>query len=581
MNLNSLFDVSLEDLSKELIEKCDLKEKASAKGGSWLVHYGAKKLLPSEIVKIVKKHSKVVACAGAVDAIPFCSPIAIGAVVGSTWDMYRELSKYMQLPFSDNFLKSFTNGVVSNITSNGIALGLHAGSELLNKIPVVGNLLAAAGGSAGNAIALYSAAIIYLSTLVLIIDDGGEITEDSLEMTFGGNMSHMLAKSKPNVNIGTIGHVDHGKTTLTEAITSVLSESGLSEYRSFDSIASAPEEKVRGITINTAHVEYQTKSRHYTHIDCPGHADYVKNMVTGAAQMDGAIIVVSATDGPMPQTREHILLARQVNVPRLVVFMNKCDMVDDADMLDLVEAEVRELLSYYDFDGDNTPFIRGSALGALHGNRKWKQKIWELMDAVDNWIAAVPRRNVNKPFSMSVGDVLSITGRGTVVIGRVETGSVKLGEVVEIVGMREGKLKTSVTCIQMNRRNLRCAEAGDYVGLLLRGIEKKDVQRGMVLRKPGMVRAYSNFEASMYILTEEEGGRHTPIHNRYSPQFFIQEASVTGSISLPNGVEMILPGDNCCIKVSLIKPIVCETGLRFVVREGGRTIGSGVITKVF
>ena len=386
-------------------------------------------------------------------------------------------------------------------------------------------------------------------------------------------------RSKPHVNIGTIGHVDHGKTTLTAAITTVLSKKGLSELRSFDSIDNAPEEKERGITINTSHVAYQTANRHYAHVDCPGHADYVKNMVTGAAQMDGAIIVVAATDGPMPQTREHILLARQVNVPRLVVFMNKCDMVDDAEMLDLVEMEMRELLSFYDFDGDNTPIIRGSALGALNGEPQWEDKVMELMDAVDNWIQ-LPQRDVDKPFLMPVEDVFSITGRGTVATGRVETGIIKVGEEVEIIGLGAEKLKSTVTGVEMFRKLLDQGEAGDNVGLLLRGIDKNQIKRGMVLCKPGSVTPHSNFKASVYILKKEEGGRHTPFHNKYHPQFYIRTLDVTGEITLPEGTEMVMPGDNLEITVQLITPVACNEGLRFAIREGGRTVGSGQITKI-
>ena len=386
-------------------------------------------------------------------------------------------------------------------------------------------------------------------------------------------------RSKPHVNIGTIGHVDHGKTTLTAAITTVLASRGLSELRSFDSIDNAPEEKERGITINTAHVEYQTASRHYAHVDCPGHADYVKNMVTGAAQMDGAIIVVAATDGPMPQTREHILLARQVNVPSLVVFMNKCDLVDDAEMLDLVEMEMRELLSFYEFDGDNTPIIRGSALGALNAVPEWEDKVMELMEACDTWIQ-LPPRAVDKPFLMPVEDVFSITGRGTVATGRIETGIVKVGDEIQLIGLgAEGK-KSVVTGVEMFRKLLDQGEAGDNVGLLLRGIDKDEVRRGMVITHPGVVKPYSEFKASVYILKKEEGGRHTPFHNHYRPQFYIRTMDVTGEITLPEGTEMVMPGDNLEITVKLIYPVACSEGLRFAIREGGRTVGSGQITKL-
>ena len=385
-------------------------------------------------------------------------------------------------------------------------------------------------------------------------------------------------RTKPHVNIGTIGHVDHGKTTLTAAITKVLAEKGLSELRSFDSIDNAPEEKERGITINTAHVEYQTANRHYAHVDCPGHADYVKNMVTGAAQMDGAILVVAATDGPMPQTREHILLARQVNVPALVVFMNKCDMVDDEEMLELVEMDMRDLLSQYDYDGDNTPVIRGSALGALNGEPEWVEKVMELMQAVDTWIP-LPPRDVDKPFLMPVEDVFSITGRGTVATGRIEAGRVKVGDEVQILGLGADR-KSVVTGVEMFRKILDEGEAGDNVGLLLRGIDKNEVKRGMVICHPGQVKPHDHFKAQVYILKKEEGGRHTPFHNNYRPQFYIRTLDVTGEIKLPEGVEMVMPGDNVEIDVKLITPVACDAGLRFAIREGGRTIGSGQITGV-
>ena len=384
-------------------------------------------------------------------------------------------------------------------------------------------------------------------------------------------------RTKDHVNIGTIGHVDHGKTTLTAAITTVLAKKGLSEMRSFDSIDNAPEEKERGITINTAHVEYETANRHYAHVDCPGHADYVKNMVTGAAQMDGAIIVVAATDGPMPQTREHILLARQVNVPRLVVFMNKCDMVDDAEMLDLVEMEMRDLLSQYDFE-DDTPFVRGSALGGLNGVAEWEDKIMELMDACDTWIQE-PVRDVEKPFLMPVEDVFSITGRGTVATGRIETGIVKVGDEVQLLGLGEDK-KSVVTGVEMFRKLLDQGEAGDNVGLLLRGIDKKEVKRGMVITHPGVITPHEGFKASIYVLKKEEGGRHTPFKNHYRPQFYLRTMDCTGEISLPEGVEMVMPGDNVEITVKLIYPVAINVGLRFAIREGGRTVGSGQITEV-
>jgi len=385
-------------------------------------------------------------------------------------------------------------------------------------------------------------------------------------------------RDKTHVNIGTIGHVDHGKTTLTAAITTVLAKAGLSEVKSFDQIDNAPEEKERGITINTAHVEYQTANRHYAHVDCPGHADYVKNMVTGAAQMDGAIIVVAATDGPMPQTREHVLLARQVNVPRLVVFLNKCDMVDDEEMLELVEMEMTELLTQYDFEED-TPIIRGSALGALNGVAKWEESVMQLMDTCDTWIQDPPRA-LDKPFLMPVEDVFSITGRGTVATGRIETGIIHVGDEVELLGLGEDK-KSVVTGVEMFRKILDEGQAGDNVGLLLRGVDKNEIKRGMVLCKPGQIKPYKKFKASIYVLKKEEGGRHTPFGNKYRPQFYLRTMDCTGEISLPAGVEMVMPGDNVEIQVELIYAVALNAGLRFAIREGGRTVGSGQITEVF
>ena len=386
-------------------------------------------------------------------------------------------------------------------------------------------------------------------------------------------------RDKEHVNIGTIGHVDHGKTTLTAAITMVLAKKGLSEIKSFDSIDNAPEEKERGITINTAHVEYQTEKRHYAHVDCPGHADYVKNMVTGAAQMDGAIIVVAATDGPMPQTREHILLARQVNVPKLVVFMNKVDMVDDEEILELVEMEIRELLSFYQFDGDNTPVIMGSALGAMNGEEKWEEKVMELMDACDTWIP-LPPRDVDKPFLMPVEDVFSITGRGTVATGRIETGKIHTGDELQLIGLGAEGRKTVCTGVEMFRKILDDGQAGDNVGLLLRGVDKKEIKRGQILAKPGSITPHKRFKAEVYVLKKEEGGRHTPFHNKYRPQFYIRTLDVTGEIHLPEGREMVMPGDNVSVEVELIYPVALNIGLRFAIREGGRTVGAGQVTEI-
>ena len=386
-------------------------------------------------------------------------------------------------------------------------------------------------------------------------------------------------RDKPHVNVGTIGHIDHGKTTLTAAITTILSKRGLATAKKYDEIDAAPEEKERGITINTAHVEYQTANRHYAHVDCPGHADYVKNMITGAAQMDGAILVVAATDGPMPQTKEHILLARQVGVPRMVVFMNKVDLVDDPELLELVEMEIRELLSFYGFDGDNTPIIKGSATGALAGEEKWVKAIDELMDAVDSYIP-LPPRPVDQPFLMSVEDVFSITGRGTVATGRIERGRVKVGEGVEIVGLMEKPITSTVTGVEMFRKLLDEGEAGDNAGLLLRGIEKKDIRRGMVICKPGSITPHTEFKGEVYVLSKEEGGRHTPFFNKYRPQFYFRTTDVTGEVELQSGTEMVMPGDNISLTVKLIQPIAMEKGLKFAIREGGRTVGAGQVTEI-
>lgn len=386
-------------------------------------------------------------------------------------------------------------------------------------------------------------------------------------------------RDKPHVNVGTIGHIDHGKTTLTAAITTILAKSGLAQARKYDEIDAAPEEKERGITINTAHVEYQTANRHYAHVDCPGHADYVKNMITGAAQMDGAILVVAATDGPMPQTKEHILLARQVGVPSMVVFMNKVDLVDDPELLELVEMEIRELLSFYGFDGDNTPIIKGSATGALAGDEQWVKQIDELMAAVDSYIP-LPPRPVDQPFLMSVEDVFSITGRGTVATGRIERGRIKVGEAIEIVGLMDAPLNSTVTGVEMFRKLLDSGEAGDNAGLLLRGIEKTQVRRGMVLVKPGSITPHTEFKGEVYVLSKEEGGRHTPFFNKYRPQFYFRTTDVTGECELPAGTEMVMPGDNTTLHVKLIQPIAMEKGLKFAIREGGRTVGAGQVTEI-
>jgi elongation factor Tu len=388
-----------------------------------------------------------------------------------------------------------------------------------------------------------------------------------------------FVRNKDHVNIGTIGHVDHGKTTLTAAITMVLAKKGYCEIKTFDQIDNAPEEKERGITINTAHVEYETATRHYAHVDCPGHADYVKNMVTGAAQMDGAIIVVAATDGPMPQTREHILLARQVNVPKLVVFMNKVDAVDDPEILELVEMEIRELLTFYGFDGDNTPCIQGSALGALNGEPEWEEKVLELMEACDTWIP-LPPREVDKPFLMPVEDVFSITGRGTVATGRIEMGKIHTGDELQLIGLGAEGRKTVCTGVEMFRKILDDGQAGDNVGLLLRGVDKKEIKRGQILAKPGSITPHTHFKAGVYVLKKEEGGRHTPFHNKYRPQFYLRTLDITGEINLPEGREMVMPGDNVEIDVTLIYPVALNIGLRFAIREGGRTVGAGQVTEI-
>jgi len=386
-------------------------------------------------------------------------------------------------------------------------------------------------------------------------------------------------RDKPHVNVGTIGHIDHGKTTLTAAITTILAGKGMATAKKYDEIDAAPEEKERGITINTAHVEYQTINRHYAHVDCPGHADYVKNMITGAAQMDGAILVVAATDGPMPQTKEHILLARQVGVPRMVVFMNKVDLVDDPELLELVEMEIRELLSFYGFDGDNTPIIQGSATGALAGEAKWVKAVEDLMEAVDTYIP-LPPRPVDQPFLMSVEDVFSITGRGTVATGRIERGRIKVGEGIEIVGLMDAPLVSTVTGVEMFRKLLDAGEAGDNAGLLLRGIEKNQIRRGMVLVKPGSITPHTEFKGEVYVLSKEEGGRHTPFFNKYRPQFYFRTTDVTGEVELPSGTEMVMPGDNTSLSVKLIQPIAMEKGLKFAIREGGRTVGAGQVTEI-
>ena len=386
-------------------------------------------------------------------------------------------------------------------------------------------------------------------------------------------------RKKPHVNVGTIGHIDHGKTTLTAAITLTLSKMGLAKYTSFDEIDKAPEEKARGITINTAHIEYETKNRHYAHVDCPGHADYIKNMITGAAQMDGAILVVSAPDGPMPQTREHVLLARQVNVPAIVVYLNKCDMVDDPELLELVELELRDLLTKYDFPGDEIPIIRGSALKALEGDETEQQNLLKLMDAVDNYIPT-PVREKDKPFLLPVEDVFTITGRGTVATGRVERGQIKTGDKVDILGLREQKTESVVTGVEMFRKILDYGEAGDNIGVLLRGVERKDIERGMVVAWPNSINIHTKFDCEVYVLKKEEGGRHTPFFKGYRPQFFFRTTDVTGEVHLPEGVEMVMPGDNITLAVELISPIAMEEGLRFAIREGGKTVGAGVVTKI-
>ena len=530
--------------------------------------------LGEETYLIVKKHVKVVSGTSLVNGIPGGTAIAMSAMVASTWKMYYDINKIIGIDFSENFLKSIASGIIANLASNTMALGL---SGLLTAIPGFGNAIASISGVVVNRASIYSAAVAYLKILNELADNGEEISESNLSFVLDSVGVNCL--TKPHKSIGTIGHVDHGKTTLTAAITLYLARMGLAEVRSFDSIDSCPEEQERGITINTAHIEYQTEKYHYAHIDCPGHADYVKNMVTGAAQMDGAILVVAADDGPMPQTREHIFIAHQIGVSRLVVFLNKCDLVDDEDLLELVEMEIRDLIAKYGFDGDNTPVIYGSALGALNDDPYWTDCIDDLLDACDTWIPE-PQRAVDKPFMMPIEDVFSITGRGTVATGRIETGVIHVGDPVDIIGLDAERLRSVIFGVEMFREILDEGKAGDNIGLLLNGIDRDEIRRGMVIAKPGSVKPYSHFKGMVYILSKEEGGRHTPFRNHYRPQFYFRTADITGEITLPFGMEMVMPGDNVTIDVKLIAKIPMDRGLHFLIREGGRTIGAGQVIKI-
>lgn len=526
------------------------------------------RLLGKNTFEIVNDHVETVS-----NMSNFGSAIATPVLVVSTWKMYRDINKIFEIDFSENFLKSIASGIVANLVSNTMAIGL---AGLLSTIPGFGAAIAEVGEGVICKVSIYTAAVIYLKMLDEMAENNEEFNETSTH-------SELLELSvydaiKPHKSIGTIGHVDHGKTTLTAAITLYLARKGLAEVKSFDSIDSCPEEKEKCATISTAHVEYQTNSYHYSHIDCPGHADYVKNMVIGAAQMDGAILVVAADDGPMPQTREHILLARQIGMPRLVVFLNKCDLVDDEDLLELIEMEVRELLEKYGFDSDNTPFIRGSALGALNEDPYWIGKIDELMEACDNWIPK-PQIAADKPFLMTIDDVFSISGHGTVATGHIEAGVIHEGDSVDILGF-ESKLKSVVGAVEKSRMIVDKGVAGNNVGLLIQGVDPSEIRRGMVVTKPGSIKSYSHFKGIVYILSKEEGGRHTPFRNYYRPQFYFRTSDITGEISLPEGMDMVMPGDNVVIDVKLITRIPMDRGLRFVIREGGRTVGAGQVIKI-
>ena len=529
-----------------------------------------------EILSIVKKHANVVSGAAVANGIPGLATASMAAVVASTWKMYYDINSALGISFSENFLKSIASGVISNLGVNSAAAVGTVGTNLLSFIPVIGTGIAMIGGMAINRTAIHTAAVTYLKILSNVVDSGGDFNETSLgSLTTSANERYSC--TKPHINIGTIGHVDHGKTTLTAAITTVLAKYGLAKAKSVYQIDNTPEEQERGISINPSTLEYETSYRHYAHIDCPGHADYVKNMVTGASQMDGAILVVAVTDGPMPQTREHLLLARQANVSRMVVFVNMCDMVEDEEMIELVEMEIGELLDQYEFE-DATPIIRGSALGALRGNPKWERTIMELLNACDSWIQK-PMREVNKPLMMPIENVFSITGRGTVATGRIETGKIKVGDRVQILGLGENT-NSVVMGVEMFHKSLDEGVAGDNVGILLGGIDRNDIQRGMTICKPGAFQTHNKFWAEIYVLKKEEGGRHTPFADFYRAQFHIHTLDITGEIFLPEGTDMVFPGDNVAIYVELIYPTILTPGLRISIREGGRTIGAGQITEV-
>ena len=569
--------------NKKDVEDIALKLGRLVNGGAVGYYVGGKtsqlmsNTIPTQIINIVERHKKIQLGASLAQSfVPGAGVAALAAATISLWKMYYDINGVLGISISENAGKSIASAVLTNLSSaatEGLATAVSEGAKF---IPFVGWVVSAGISSATKTAIAYGSAYLYLKALTaMYIANDGQFDFDCLKSSIADNTDFCIWR--PIVNIGTLGQIGHGKTTLTAAITTVLAKEGLSEVKSFDQIDNAPEEKERGITINTAHVEYETANRHYAHIDCPGHADYVKNMVTGAAQMDGAIIVCAATDGPMPQTREHILLARQVNVPRLVVFLNKCDLVDNEEMLELVEMDIRDLLAQYDFE-DDTPFIRGSALGALNGVKEWEDKVMELMEACDTWIQE-PECDRDKPFLMPVEDVFSITGRGIVATGRIETGVIKVGDPVQILGLGEDA-KSVVIGVEMFRKLLDEGEAGDNVGLLLRGLDMKDIKRGMVIAHPGAVTPHKCFKAIIYIYKQEEGGRSIPFKSHYRPQFYLRTMDCTGEISLPEGVEMVMPGDNIEIKVKLICSVALNVGLRFAIREGKHIVGGGRITEL-
>jgi elongation factor Tu len=583
-----------ENLAYEIGNVISKKNSKAYRTANGYVDNQASNFLGQEIIARVKSHANIATWSGAAGAVPGGEVAAGLALVASTWKMYYDINEVIGVSFSENFLKSVASGIISNLASNaaGFAAG-YATAAIANKIPVVGNLVGGVAASAANRTSIYAAAYSYLQILKVMLD-GDDMSEDAFNKAMSNSNQIEQAqpkrrpatahfeRSKPHINIGTIGHFDHGKTTLTAAITAVLAKDGcisLEDVRTIDSIDNAPEEKKCGHTINTTHVEYETRKRHYAHIDCPGHPLFVKNMAVGAALMDGTILVVAATDGVMPQTREHILLARQMNVSRMVAFINMCDSPDvDDEMIELIEFDIRDLLNEYGFDGDNTPIIRGSALGALQGVSYWEDSVRDLMDAVENWIP-VPRRERNKPFMMPIKNVMYIPGIGTVATGRIETGIVKVGDEVQIMGLG-AEMKSVVTGVEMFCKTLDEGEAGDNVGLLLRAIDYTFIKRGMVVCQPGLITPHNHFRASIYVLKKEEGGRHTPFHDYYRPQFYFHTANITGEIMLPEGVDMAMPGDSIEIEVILVAPVAIDEGLNFSIREGGRTIGFGQINDI-